>query len=217
MLDLTTLTADSVLDIASFLQAKDLIRLEQTSSHFLSLEKEQLWKNLCQQRWEPWPRYKLIPERLEELKSSSPYCSWKKHFLRVEQEATSMEIKKCDLQNLNWFLSFSQSGVRGETRSDFQQVRFQESTLLVPGYPPLPYEIVNQAPPEIVVTSLHNSQIGDQPFSKKQWLKIANFPPHAIAKRLANAEWIIANRNVTMVSCKRGKNPSSSKSLVNFN
>mmetsp|Transcript_26009 Transcript_26009/g.39373 ORF Transcript_26009/g.39373 Transcript_26009/m.39373 type:complete len:215 (-) Transcript_26009:58-702(-) len=212
MLDITTLTEDTILEVASYLSVTDLLCFECTSTYVSRLDTAQIWKARCEERWRPWPRYLLTPERQIELETAFPDCSWKHHFLRVEQEATSLEIKPSDLRNLNWFLSFSQSGVRGELRSDFMQVYFQESALLVPGYPALTYEIINDAPPSMICETLHKSQLGDQPFSTKQWLKIANFPPHIITKRLSNAEWIIANRNVTMVSCQRGKRPGSSKS-----
>jgi hypothetical protein len=71
--------------------------------------------------------------------------------------------------------------------------------LLVPGYPPLPYEIVNETPPSS--SHILESQKGDQPFSRNQWLRITHFPPHFITRNLSNAEWLIVNENVTFTSC----------------
>jgi len=198
---LNTLMDDLLLHVASYLPAKDLIHFECISSTFSNLDIGKIWKRLCEIRWKPWPRYRLTPSRNDIISRNFANCGWKDHYLRVELEATSMEIKTSDLQNLSWFLSFTMTGVRGETASDLQQVHFRGSVLLVPGYPPLPYEIVDETPPTI--PSPRNCKIGDQLFSTKQWLRIANFPPHFITKRISNAEWFIANKNVKLVSSEK--------------
>lgn len=191
------LTEDLALEIASFLPANDLLRFQCVSSSFSGLDTDVKWRNLCQWRWKPWPRYELTPERLNNLNTCT---TWKEHYRRVESDATRTKIKKSDLLDLRWFITFRLSGVRGETRSNPQRSTFSPDGLLVPGYPALSYEIIDEAPPS--PAHIHKSQMGDQPFSTEQWLKITDFPPHYITKSLSNAEWIISNANVILVSCK---------------
>lgn len=193
------LTEDLILSIASYLPAKDLLRFHCASLQLSRLDTDKLWNNLCRIRWNTWPRYRLTPERLEKLNATFSHASWKNHYLRVRKEATCTEINSVDLCNRKWYLSFSLSGVRGETRSDFLRVNFHSvGFLAVPGYPQLPFEIINETPPSC--SNIRNNQRGDQPFSTKQWLRIADFPPHFITKRLSNAEWLIVNENVTFIS-----------------
>ena len=200
IIQFSSISDDLVKHIASFLPPKDLLQFQCISSDLSRLDTDMIWKNLCQKRWDPWPRYRLTPERIQELNGNFPGVSWKDHYRRIEREATCIEIKQSDFLNLCWYLSFNLSGVRGETQSDWQKVHFTPQFLMVPGYPPLPYAIMDDPPPR----SLHirPNRKGDQPFSTKQWLQIADFPSHGITRRLSNAEWMIVNENVTIVSCE---------------
>jgi len=196
----SSLTEDLVRHVATFLSAKSLLELQCVSSDLSRLDTEMIWKELCKKRWEPWPRYRLTSKRIQEFEENLfPGVSWKDHYRRIEREATCIEIKESDLLNLSWYLSFSLSGVRGESNSDFVRVHFTPEFLMVPGYPPLPYEIMDESPPSS--SHIRPNRKGDRPFSMKQWLRIANFPPHFIARRRSNAEWMIFNENVKIVSC----------------
>jgi hypothetical protein len=198
-----SLTEDLVLQISSFLPASDLLEFQCVSRDISLLKTDALWRNLCEKRWASWPRFQLTEKRQEELDKTMPTCSWKDRYRIVEKEATRTELKPCDLQDLNWYLSFVLSGVRGESRSDFMKVHFMENNILyVPGYPPLPYEIRNEPPPNSA-SQIRKSQRGDRPFSTKQWLDINNFPPHFITRKLSSAEWLIVNDNVIFVSSRK--------------
>jgi len=200
MAALGALIDDLILEISKYLSFRDLLNFQSVSMRLSILDTTHSWRNLCQQRWKPWPRYALTPHRITELNHSLADVSWKDHYRRVELDVTRMELKKSDLLHRSWFLSFVLSGVRGETSSDVQRVRFgADNVLLVQGYPPLRYEIMDETP----TSSSHicRSRMGDQPFSIKQWLRIADFPPHFITKKLSNAEWLIVNENATFVSC----------------
>jgi len=194
-------TEDLLLHIVSYLPAKDLLHFQCVSSETSRLQTNNTWKSLCKHRWEPWPRYRLTQEKIEEIFETFPEFTWKDHYRTTERSATCTEIKECDLLSLSWYLNFSLSGVRGELHSDFQSVAFSPAYLMVPGHPPLSYEIVNEEPP----CCSHNreSQRVAKPFSTKQWLRIADCPPHFIVKNKYNAEWLIANNNVSIVSCKK--------------
>jgi len=198
MTNLVSLTEDLALEIASYLPAEDLLHFQCVSLHFSCLNTAHVWRHLCQWRWKHWSRYELTPERLDKLNHHCSSATWKDHYQRVELDATRMTLKKSDLFDLCWFLSFALSGVRGETRSDIQRVHFNSDALFVPGYPPLNYNIVNETPPSS--SHIRKSRMGDQPFSTKQWLQIAEYPPHFITRRLSSAEWLIANESVMLVS-----------------
>jgi len=194
----SSLTDDLVRHVATFLPAKNLLQLQCVSSDLSRLNTDRIWKDLCEKRWESWPRYRLTPERMQAFKENFPGVEWKNHYRRIEREATCTELKQSDVLNLSWYLSFNLSGVRGETNSDFMRVHFTPRGLLVPGYPPLPYKIVDEAPPSS--SYIRSNRRGDQQFSTKQYLQIADFPPHFVTRKLSNAEWLIVNENVTIVS-----------------
>lgn len=197
------LTHDLVLQISSFLPARDLLEFHCASREFSRLDTGHLWKDLCEKRWKPWPRYRLTANRLSELDTQiMPNTSWKDRYRRIEVEATCNTLEPSHLLDLRWYLSFALSGVRGESRSDFLPVQFFEETLDVPGYPPLPYALVNEPPPSSPV-HIRPSQRGEQPFSTREWLRISDFPPHFITRQPSNAEWLIVNENVTFISTKK--------------
>mmetsp|Transcript_4207 Transcript_4207/g.5537 ORF Transcript_4207/g.5537 Transcript_4207/m.5537 type:complete len:219 (+) Transcript_4207:101-757(+) len=202
--DLTTrLSEDLALQIAAFLPPQELLSFQCVTLNHSGLDTSRLWLNLCKKRWEPWPRFRLTEERVQELQVQlAPQSSWKNLYLQVEKEATRMELRNVDLCDLSWYLSFSLSGVRGETRSPLMSVHFSPNGVLhVPGYAPLDYEIMPTRPPS-EDSSLRENQRGDRPFSIRQWLRISNFPPHFITRKESDAEWLIVNDNVALVSSK---------------
>ena len=208
------LTDDHLLiHVAAFLAPKDLLSFQCVSKNLAKLDTSQLWHNLCKQRWEPWPRYRLTDERVREMSSEEQDfldSSWKQRYLRVEREATRITLKMEDLIHLDWYLSFSLTGVRGDLRTPLESVQFSPSgTLHVPGYPALDYEIIQDAPPAVQLPqSLH----GDRPFSQRQWLRISNFPPHYITRKASDANWMIVNENVVFLSSSRQPASTSSSS-----
>ena len=196
----SSLTPELLLHVANFLPAQDLLQFQSVSREIARLDTERLWKDLCVRRWRPWPRYQLTEKRLETLNTEMPNSTWKDRYRTIEIQATTMKLKLEDLQQLDWYLSFVLSGVRGEARTDFFPVSFtSDGVLRCPGYPPLPYEIREEGPPNSP-SRLRANQRGDQPFSISQWLWINDFPPHFITRKQSSAEWLIVNENVTFVS-----------------
>jgi len=198
-----SMTQDLLLQIAGFLQPKDLLQLQCTSRETYVLDTNELWHLHCNQRWQPWPRYRMTTTRMVQLDSLMPNTTWQQRYLAMEKEAMKTVMNPEEFQQLDWYLSFVLSGIRGEGRSDHMPVKFTPSgVLLVPGHPPLPYELLNEKPPT-TPCHIRSNLRGDQPFSDRQWLRISSFPPHFITKKKSNAEWLIVNENVMMVSCKK--------------
>ena len=199
-----SLTEELLLQVAEFLPARDLLQFQSVSIELSCLSTDALWKKLCENRWKPWPRYRLTDQRFEELDKTLPGTSWQVRYATTEQDATRSSITESELHDLQWYLSFVLSGIRGEGRSDHMPVIFTPSgILLVPGHPPLPFELRNEAPPTSAA-HIRTTLRGDQPFSERQWLRISDFPPHFISRKQSDAEWLIANENVMMVSSKKG-------------
>ena len=101
-----------------------------------------------------------------------------------------------------------------ETRSDCHPIHFiPPNTLIVPGYQLLPYEIINDSPPIPAESFIRRRSLcGDNPFSNTQWLRISNFPPHYITRKTYDAEWLIVNQNVTMISSSTSNSSDSTRS-----
>jgi len=196
------LTEDFLLIFAGYLSPKDLLRYQCVSRELSDLDMESIWECRCEERWKPWPRYQLTDERRNDLDSAGSITSrmtWKQRYFSIEDDATRMTLRSEDLRSLKWYLSWVMSGVRGKGRSDHFPVEFAiGETLLVPGYPPLPYSIVNEPPP--TDDFIRQNLRGDRPFSKMQYLRINDFPPHFITRKSSDAEWLIVNANVIMVS-----------------
>ncbi|VEU41368.1 unnamed protein product [Pseudo-nitzschia multistriata] len=197
------LSEELLLKVASYLPPRDLLRFQCVSKDLSNLDTDSIWEWHCEERWKPWPRYRLTDQKRVELNSGGTETfgmTWKRRYMFIEKDATRTTLVSRDLQNLKWYLSFVLSGIRGEGRSDHLPIEFAfGEVLLVPGYPPLSYQIVNKTPPSNGDRIRKNLR-GDQPFSRKQYLKISNFPPHLISRKKSDAEWLIGNENVIMVS-----------------
>ncbi|CAB9512010.1 expressed unknown protein [Seminavis robusta] len=196
------LTEELLLSVAEFLPAKDLLQFQCVSRDLAALETDTIWKQRCQDRWAPWPRFKLASKRQEELErefSSVDQKSWKVRYGLVEQQATCTELTIDDLHNLQWYLSFILSGVRGESNTQLMPIRFcRNNHLAVMGHPPLPYRIVQDTPPSS--DHIRSGLRGDRPFSDTQYVQISEFPAHFVTRKQSNAEWMIVNENVLIVS-----------------
>jgi hypothetical protein len=208
VLSFASLTEDLLLEIAQFVPAQDLLNFQCASIALSKLDTEKIWKTLCAKRWEPWPRYRLTADRvaaldrMDLLPSNTTTSIWKNRYRDIEREATRTKLELSDLQdtaNVRWYLAFILSGVRGEARSDFIPVQFNtDNYLVVPGHPPMSYQIVEGPPPP---SSRIRADIrGDGPFSDSHYLRIVDFPAHVISRQRSNAEWLIINEFVIMVS-----------------
>lgn len=201
----SNLAKELYLNIATFLPVEDLCRFQCINKEIAyEINTESIWEDRCKQRWASWPRYELTAARKQEMNSdptSRHYrMNWKQRYHDIEREATRTTLQLRDLHKLNWYLCFVLSGIRGEGRSDHYHIEFTlGDILLVPNYPPLRYQLINEPPP---TTSSHiRSNIrGDRPFSTTQYLQINDFPPHFISRKQSDAEWLIVNENVMMVS-----------------
>lgn len=231
---LSSLADELLLRVAEYLPVSDLVRYQGLAKKFRGLDADAtVWKRRCEARWEPWPRYRLTRERHAELllleegdnddgrEEQRPHPAslpprrrfWESRYAETEREASRSELRPSDLHGLRWHLSFVLSGVRGETMSDPVEVAFDPTTssLLVPGYPPLPYRIVLLGGGDDGRVGLLDSQRsrirpdlrGDRPFSATHYVEISNFPPHLVSRKRSDAEWLIVNENVVIVSSKR--------------
>ena len=209
---------DITLHIASYLTAKELLQFQCVNSHTSQLDTNNVWKDLCKHRWKNWPRYKLTKEKIDDYESVMSNITWKQHYMRIEIDATRKTLTQNDLIHLQWYISFNLNGMREETRSEFQPIHFiPPNTLMVPGYQLLPYEIINDAPPIPAESFIRRRSLcGDNnPFSNNQWLRISNFPPHYITRKTFDAEWLIVNQNVTMISSSSTSSSNNSSSSDN--
>ena len=199
----SNLREELLLSVAGYLSPRDLLRFQCVSKELSHLNTESIWERRCEERWKPWPRYQLTDKKRIELDSAGSATfrmAWKRRYKVIEEDATRNTLRSHDLQNLKWYLSFVLSGIRGEGRSDHVPVEFAfGEVLLVPGYPPLSYQIINETPPS-TDDHIRQNLRGDQPFSRKQYLGISNFPPHFISRKSSDAEWLIVNQSVMMVS-----------------
>jgi len=198
-----SLTEELLLHVSSFLPARDLLQFQSTCKDVSDLDTDSLWNDLCVKRWQNWPRFRLTPQRQQALDEVHACGTWQQHYVATEAEATRTQLRESDLQDLKWYLSFVLSGIRGEGRSDHMAVLFnRENKLFVPGHPPLDYRIVDSPPPSSS-EHIRPTLRGDRPFLTQQWLQISDFPPHFITRKESDAEWLIVNQNVMIVSCKR--------------
>lgn len=211
---LSTLVPDLLLNIAQYLTAKDLLQYQCISKEFSQLNTKSLWKDLCRKRWEPWPRYRIEEEEKDESdvsteedsKTSDRGCSWQSRYLSVEKDATRMDLRSEDLQDLKWYLSFVLSGIRGEGRSDHMHASFHTSItdensglLSVPGFSAMDYKIVCESPRRDG-SHIRKNLRGDQPFSTTQYMTIGDLPALYITRKAKDAEWLIVNQRVMIVS-----------------
>jgi hypothetical protein len=209
VLSFASLTDDLLLEIAKFVPAHDLLNFQCASIALSKLDTDKVWKTLCAKRWEPWPRYRLTADRLAAYdrvdilpNNNNTTSIWKNRYRDMEREATRTKLELSDLQdttNVRWYLAFILSGVRGEARSEFIPIQFStDNHLIAPGHPPMPYQIVEERPPP---SSRIRADIrGDGPFSDTHYLQIVDFPAHVISRQRSNAEWLIVNEFVIMVS-----------------
>jgi len=193
------MTPELINHVASYLAARDLLHLQCVAA---VTQKERLWEVLCCQRWEPWPAFRLTDNKRLEYRNESSDTSWQERYLLTEVEANRTTLIEQDLLERKWYLSFIISGIRGESRSDLMRVHFEhldDGTLriLVPSYPPLPVRLHASPPPSEPTRRVPQ---GDRSFSTTQWLEIADFPVHFVTRRLSDAEWLVANENVVIVS-----------------
>ena len=197
----TSLTEALQRQIAEFLTPQDLLHLHCVSVALSRLDTDAIWKRLCQERWEPWPRYRLTAEKcqaLQEQRLLPEATNWKQRYLMIEHDATRTTLRESDLHNLSWTLSYNGTGgsrIRIRFFSDPPQ-------LFVPGFRRLPYRFVRAPPPrpEIHLARRFSAMAAELTFSRTQWLDINNFPSHLIARQRSNSEWIIVNENVVLTS-----------------
>lgn len=198
--EVACLTEELLLQVAEFLPARDLLQFQSVSKEFSRLDTDSVWKKLCKKRWQPWPRYRLTKQRKQDFNRTMPGTKWQARYITTEQDATRTTLHSNELHERQWYLSFVLSGTRGEGRSDHMGVFFTPGgALLVPGYPPLPVELRQEEPP-VSPDHIRANLRGDRPFSERQWLRISDFPPHFISRKASDAEWLIVNENVILVS-----------------
>ena len=182
-INLLDLPDSILLSTIDFLNDKELLQIEQVSKSIRNLylqgTLQQQWKIRCQRRWEHLPRYRLTPSRQNWLDENVGTECWKERYLWGEYDLCRTVISKNELETLDWYFNFTpHSGGRG--RDTLRRCIFRDGLLLLFGFPPLPYQLV---------------QLG-----ARQALIISNFPPHYFYRIPSCGEWLIKNFNVTLVS-----------------
>ena len=138
---LDTLVDELLLEVASCLPAPGLLQLQATCHRMRALPTAPCWRSLCAAEWDARPRFRLTPARELWLRQNLP-LSWKERFEWFERDARRRTITLTELTTLRWFFNFTLSaGGRGEESRC--EVRFTEDHLHVPGYPPLPIELID--------------------------------------------------------------------------
>uniref|UniRef100_A0A7S4SW47 F-box domain-containing protein n=1 Tax=Ditylum brightwellii TaxID=49249 RepID=A0A7S4SW47_9STRA len=213
-LELLSLPDELLLSVSSFAPPKDLLNLQCVCSRLHALDTDFIWQNLCKQRWQNWPRYKLTPSRLEWMDDNLLLSNWKERFLWAEEDFARTKITREELEELDWSLNFTAiAGGRGEETTRW--CKFRSGFLLIPVFMPLPYEIYDEKSPS-PCTRFNNVKDDSVKTCTEQWLKISNFDPHHISRSTIDGEWIITNNNVTIVSndAKSGPNTHSRSILL---
>lgn len=204
MTNFSSLADELLLHVASFLAPVHLLRLECLSTYTYRLDTDALWRNACQRRWEKWPRYRLTSERMSKMNRSDPRVGWKEQYRIVERDVIRTEVTMEELEELSWYFNYTRGGGL-IAEATLLKCFFKDNFLFLEGYPPLPVQIKEEMPPRPPIRA---DEVAARPFSKRQWLKIADFNPHFISRTSSNAEWLIINENVTFVSCDKEGSPS---------
>jgi len=212
MADFSSLADELLLHAASFLAPVDLLQLECLSSYTNHLDTDIIWRKACQRRWQKWPMYQslLTSEERSSRSSGRNRCNdprlvgvgWKEKYRIVECDVIRTEITMEELEDLNWYFNYT-TGAHRILDVTLLKCSFKDSFLFLEGYPPLPVYIKEQEPPQPPPNqwfSICADEFAARPFSKRQWLQIAEFEPHFIS-RTHDAEWLIMTVNVTFVSC----------------
>mmetsp|Transcript_11192 Transcript_11192/g.25929 ORF Transcript_11192/g.25929 Transcript_11192/m.25929 type:complete len:157 (+) Transcript_11192:1-471(+) len=109
---------------------------------------------------------------------------WKNTYQWAWREVHRTQLHEGEMEALHWYFNFTPlAGGRGlET---LVRAEFSRGYMFLPNgqFPPLPYTLE---------TDEENN---------KQYVRIANFPPHVVSRIADDGEWLIANSNVTFVSC----------------
>lgn len=214
---------DSLTCLAGFLSPSELLGFLRLNRRFHALPSAALWRALCEARWRPWPRYRLDGKREEWLNARFPSVprEWIGRYRFFEEETARREITHKELQTLDWNFNFTH-GAGGQGRASVVRARFTATELLLPNYPPLPYQLATPAGSSgpsgsagamsaigaAMSTLLSSVGVLSTPdrqmMSEPQLLLISNFPAHRIRRLPADKEWLIENPNVMIVSCAGG-------------
>ena len=223
---LDTMLDELLLEVATCLDAPGLLDLQATCRRLRALPTDPCWAKLCEAEWQPRPRFRLTPARELWLRQNLP-LTWRERYEWFQIDARRKVISVTELTTLRWWFNFTPAaGGRGE--SSRCEAHFTVTHLHVPGYPPLPIELISPpssdqgtgaslpaaalstlAAPLTSIQSWLQSLVlapPPPPDAQPQQLKIANFPLHEVT-RLDSWEWLIQNDNVTLVSCARDALP----------
>ena len=94
---------------------------------------------------ENWPRYNLTAEREEELNKTLVALNWRDRYLYYEFETRRPCPTEEDLDTLRFHFNFTPLA-GGQGIRSLRPACFSHGRLLVPGYPPLPYRLIDPPP-----------------------------------------------------------------------
>ena len=232
---LDVLPDELLLSFAQFLGPRELLDFCATCKRCEHLTVDWVWRRLCAQAWSACPRYRLCPQREQWLDAHMKF-DWKTRYRLIADDLRRTRTTPEELAELRWFFNFTpKAGGRG--RQTLARARFDRTKVLVPGFTPLPYQVIDpstdaeepsasgDADPTAaeadmsqrvrqkivkirqMMTSLLWERREDRSEVLPQIVNIANFPPHWV-HRLEDGEWLIYNDNVSFVS-SAGDEPGS--------
>lgn len=214
------------------MQPEDLLAVSSTCQRLAALPLEKIWRATYIRLTAEWPMYALTPDREGALDSAeaTAQLSWKCRYFWVRTEAQRVVLTEAEMGSLQWLFNFT-AHAGGQGSATLKEVRFMNSHLLLPGFPPLPYALMRlpnieqlphadttgahdqNKPPSTPVESFDESGSSSSPTNPssapqargspqpQQAVRIANFPPHIVERVPDTREWLISNANVTIVSC----------------
>jgi len=192
------MTPELIHDVASYLDAPSLLELQSVTD---VTHKEALWQDLCANRWESWPAFRLTDSKRREYNQDTD-TTWQERYLAIEIEANRTTLTEEDLLDHDWNIRFVISMILGLEEEETEQlpVQFERVNgsveIAVDPYPPHVLEIHSSTPPDKPV----GVPKGDRPFSETQWIEIGDYPILFVTRN-ANAEWLLTNEHVLIESC----------------
>lgn len=206
-----------VLNILSYVGARDLLAFQGACRHYRNLPTEQVWKALFRRRCTSYSIY------AQNTSIEKVALTWKGRYQWLERDIARTELTMSDLQELKW--QFSYVPWAGESSASSEAYFYQNRLFLLKYlwiYPNLDCSLVDipedrgdgsdfvqdenqhvfdegleSAVQEPLEQALILADMTGPRYSVLQYLRISRFPPHYVA-RASNGGWIVWNHNVVL-------------------